>query len=168
MLRRGRPFRGVWHPGEWVMYFRRKANVKGHPGMYLGPARVIVQESAKLVWLSHTNMLIRCSPEQLRMATSSEKPQQDAPTTVPTNVPIPDPPSGHTGHNQFIDLTSQGPPPSDHSSHAPGPEPHTPMEPQPELDPASPPEPENELPSETFPPGTGTWSHRGPGAKLRS
>ena len=88
----------------------------------------------------------------MRLATSSEKPHEETPNTVPVNAPIPNPPPGHTGHNQFIDLTSQGPPPPEAQPSAQGNEPNTPMEPQPELDPLSPVEPEDELPRDTTPP----------------
>ncbi|CAE7222825.1 GIP [Symbiodinium pilosum] len=73
LLRRTRPMRSQWEPGDLVLYWRRKGgNMRREHGRWHGPAEVIATEKQKVVWLSHAGRLIRASPEQLRAASLRE------------------------------------------------------------------------------------------------
>lgn len=73
LLRRSRPVREDYEKGDWVLYWRRRAtNLRRELGKWHGPARVILVERRRVVWLSHGARLIRASPEQLRPASLRE------------------------------------------------------------------------------------------------
>ena len=72
-LRQSRPSRGVYQPGQLVLYWtKRSVPNRGESGRWHGPARVIVQEGSSTVWLSHANRLIRRAPESIRPASLRE------------------------------------------------------------------------------------------------
>ena len=73
LLRRTRPLRSQWEPGDMVLYWRRRGgNLRREHGRWHGPAQVIAKEKEKVVWLSHAGRLIRASPEQIRAASLPE------------------------------------------------------------------------------------------------
>ena len=73
LLRRVRPVRNNFEVGDWVLYWRRTSgNMRRERGKWYGPARVVVVEGSRVVWLSHGNRLVRASPEQIRPATLRE------------------------------------------------------------------------------------------------
>ena len=67
LLRRPRREPPEFKKGDWVLYWRKsKGNLKGDRGRWHGPGQVIVAESSKVVWISHSGYLIRASPQQIR------------------------------------------------------------------------------------------------------
>ena len=75
----GRPLR-VFETGTLVYYYRRsRKEVTKYGGRWFGPARVLCHEKTgdstlgnhpgSIVWISHAGVLLRCSPEQLRVVT---------------------------------------------------------------------------------------------------
>ena len=49
-----------------------KGNLKGDRGRWYGPGQVVVNESQKVIWISHAGYLIRASPQQVRPASLQE------------------------------------------------------------------------------------------------
>ena len=73
ILRRTRPIRVDWEPGDYVLYWRRKgANLRREHGRWHGPGQVVSIEKNKVVWISHQGRLVRASPEQVRAASLRE------------------------------------------------------------------------------------------------
>ena len=73
LLRRSRPIRGPFEPGDLVLYWKRVgANLRRDRGRWHGPARVLMLDGRHVIWLSHAGKLIRASPEQLRPASLRE------------------------------------------------------------------------------------------------
>ena len=95
-----------WRTGDWVFYWRRKERTKGRRGAtflgsWLGPARVIFVEPefnpkklgngevtppGSIIWVVHQGRLLRCSPQQLRDASSRER--YTAQLLNPENLPL--------------------------------------------------------------------------------
>ena len=73
LLRKSCPTRGPYEKGQLVMYWMKapKASRLGG-GRWLGPAKVICQESPSGVWISHGDRLFKCAPESLRPASMRE------------------------------------------------------------------------------------------------
>ena len=61
-LRRARPKRDAYEPGEWVMMWQ--PSVKG--GHWFGPLQVVTQESQYSVWATMAGKLYRRAPEHIR------------------------------------------------------------------------------------------------------
>ena len=60
LLRRARPPREDYEKGDWVLYWRRRAvNLRRELGKWYGPARVVLVERKRVVWLTHGSRLIR-------------------------------------------------------------------------------------------------------------
>lgn len=73
LLRRARPVRDQYEKGDWVLYWRRKGgNLRRDRGQWFGPARVVMVDGKRVVWLVHASRLVRASPEQLRPASLRE------------------------------------------------------------------------------------------------
>ena len=108
LLRRNRPMRETFSTGQWVMYWR---NGKGaQPGMWNGPAKVVLCEDHNVTWITHQSRLYRCAPEHLR--TLSER-EAKTPEVAGQAQPIQFPAALGTGVFQYHDLTNQGTIPSD-------------------------------------------------------
>ena len=69
ILRRTRPSRGHYNPGEWIMMWKKTEDPKGK---WIGPAKVITQEGSQTVWCTLSGRLFRCSPEQVRPVSAFE------------------------------------------------------------------------------------------------
>ena len=69
ILRRTRPSRGHYNPGEWIMMWKKTDDPKGK---WIGPAKVITQEGTQTVWCTLSGRLFRCSPEQVRPVSAFE------------------------------------------------------------------------------------------------
>ena len=67
-LRRTRPDRGQYEPGEWVMYWRKSETKQG----WLGPAKVVQQDAQHSVFCLHLGTLIRAAPEHIRPVSALE------------------------------------------------------------------------------------------------
>jgi hypothetical protein len=67
-LRRNRPPRGQYVPGEWVMIWRANTTSKG----WIGPAKVIQQDGSHTVFCQHMGSLMRAAPEHVRPVTAVE------------------------------------------------------------------------------------------------
>ncbi|CAK0837902.1 unnamed protein product, partial [Prorocentrum cordatum] len=75
----------TWNPGDLVYFWRKGKGLDPRPGKkggWYGPARVLAQEKrhvdgrarpTSVIWISHGSVLIRCAPEQLRVASEAEK-----------------------------------------------------------------------------------------------
>lgn len=94
ILRRDRPHRGYYAPGEWVMYWRETTG----QGSWKGPAKVIQQEGSTSVFCIHHGTLVRAAPEHIRPVSALEasvipQSEQDilrAPDTVSIRPSIPE------------------------------------------------------------------------------
>eukprot|EP00435_Cladocopium_sp_Y103_P029622 s3705_g7.t1 len=72
-LRRQRPHRGHFSSGSFVMFWRPgRGEVKGQ---WHGPARIIIQESDHIIWLSHSSRVYRVAPEHVRSLSEREAQQ---------------------------------------------------------------------------------------------
>jgi hypothetical protein len=69
-LRRQRPYRGNHISGSFVMFWRPGRGEL--PGQWHGPARVIIQESNHVVWISHSSRVYRVAPEHVRTLSERE------------------------------------------------------------------------------------------------
>ena len=69
-LRRSHPLQRQYSPGEWVMVWREGKG--GYQGFWQGPMRVVVHESAQIVWTTMASKLFRTSPELIRPVTAME------------------------------------------------------------------------------------------------
>lgn len=69
LLRRSRPSRGQYTPGEWIMVWRQSEPPKGR---WIGPMKVVVQENQQTIWCTRSGRLFRCSPEQARPVSAVE------------------------------------------------------------------------------------------------
>ena len=102
-LRRSRPSRGAYLPGDRIMFWREgKGNL---PGQWHGPAKVIIQEGENLIWISHMSRLYRCAPEHVRSLSSQEVGNSPSDNTIAD-----DNPDLQNGVFQYHDLTHQSAP----------------------------------------------------------
>ena len=67
-LRRDRPDRGSYQPGEWIMFWRSNENQKG----WMGPAKVIQQDGRSSLFCLHLGNLVRAAPEHVRPVSAVE------------------------------------------------------------------------------------------------
>lgn len=67
-LRRERPHRGQYAPGEWVMIWKQNETNRG----WSGPAKVIQQDGNSVVFCRHFGTLIRAAPEHIRPVSALE------------------------------------------------------------------------------------------------
>lgn len=81
LLRRSRPARQWYQPGEWVMIWSNSQRNQG----WKGPMKVIQQEGQNTVWVTQHGKLYRPAPEHVRPVTSIESTQID-----PTSAVCPD------------------------------------------------------------------------------
>ena len=69
-LRRSRPARQLYVPGDWVMFWRY--NKVNNQGQWNGPAKIVLTEDQNVLWLTHLSRLYRCAPEHVRPLSSRE------------------------------------------------------------------------------------------------
>ena len=81
ILRRSCPDRGQYQQGQWVMIWRTQG-IK-NPG-WIGPQRVIIQDSNHTVWSTQGGKLYRSAPEHVRRSLPDEG-QPDGPE-LPTDL----------------------------------------------------------------------------------
>ena len=81
VLRRSCPDRGQYEQGKWVMVWRTQG--MQNPG-WVGPQRVIIQDSRNTVWTTQGGKLYRSSPEHVRRSLPDEG-QPDGPE-LPTDM----------------------------------------------------------------------------------
>ena len=79
IVRRSRPARAWYKPGEWVMIWGGGNN----PG-WRGPMKVIQQESQQTIWVTQHGKIYRPAPEHVRPVTSIESSNID-----PHSAPVP-------------------------------------------------------------------------------
>ena len=58
-LRRSRPARQLYAPGDWVMFWRH--NRVNNQGQWHGPAKIVLTEDQNVLWLTHLSRLYRCA-----------------------------------------------------------------------------------------------------------
>ena len=102
MLRRTRPARDQYSPGEWVMYYKNASNIPGQ-GSWIGPMRTVTHSDQHSVWATMGGKLYRGAPEHFRpvsanesnqipVSSSLEPPLQVTSVQVPDSVtPVPEP-----------------------------------------------------------------------------
>lgn len=102
-LRRSRPTRDGYQPGDWVMYWRQNKTTQKH--QWFGPAKVVLTEDRNVTWITHLSRLYRCAPEHLRPVSereyndiSEDHGQSTAPITLPSQL--------GTGVFQYHDLAN--------------------------------------------------------------
>eukprot|EP00438_Fugacium_kawagutii_P029976 Skav217703 [mRNA] locus=scaffold2294:90003:97141:- [translate_table: standard] len=107
ILRKHTPHRGLYQSGTFVMFWRPGRGEA--PGTWSGPARVIVQESEHVIWLSHSSRVYRVAPEHVRML--SEREASDNTLNLHQQQDLSLPPSvGNRGVFQYEDLSEAVPP----------------------------------------------------------
>ena len=67
-LRRDRPDRESYQPGEWIMFWRSNENQKG----WIGPAKVIQQDGRSSLFCLYLGSLVRVAPEHVRPVNAVE------------------------------------------------------------------------------------------------
>ena len=81
MLRRPCPERGPFHPNTWVMIWRTTPSKTQE---WIGPQRVILQDSNHTVWTTQAGNIYRSAPENVRKAHPSEGIPEDG--TLPEDI----------------------------------------------------------------------------------
>ena len=93
-LRRDRPHRGAYEPGEWVMVWKSHLN----KGSWIGPAKVIIQDGPTSVFCNNAGSVMRAAPEHIRPVSAVEArliPMTENPmsllrtSTVPPHAQVP-------------------------------------------------------------------------------
>ena len=69
LVQKSRPTRGQYVHGDHVMMWKRKGEADGN---WIGPLRVIIQESTSVVWVTMGHKLFRVAPEHLRPLSAME------------------------------------------------------------------------------------------------
>ena len=69
IVQRTRP-RQTYEKGQWIMMWKQRGE---HQGQWIGPARVILQESPQVVWTTMSSKLYRIAPEHLRPVSTNEQ-----------------------------------------------------------------------------------------------
>ena len=67
-LRRDRPHRGAYEPGEWVMVWKFHLG----KGSWIGPAKVIIQDGPTSVFCNNAGSVLRAAPEHVRPVSAVE------------------------------------------------------------------------------------------------
>ena len=70
-LRRERPDRGSYEPGEWIMYWKSSETSKA----WHGPAKVIQQDGRHSIFCLHMGNMVRVAPEHVRPVSAIEAQQ---------------------------------------------------------------------------------------------
>ena len=71
LLRRNRPARRQYQPGEWIMMWRNHMNKP----QWIGPMQTIIQDGQNTVWASMCGKLFRGAPENVRPVSAYEASQ---------------------------------------------------------------------------------------------
>ena len=74
MLKRSCPERGPFNPNSWVMIWRTTPSKTQE---WIGPQRVIIQDSNHTVWTTQSGKLYRSAPENVRHAHPNEGDRED-------------------------------------------------------------------------------------------
>ena len=85
ILRRSRPTREMYSPGEWVMCWKKI----GNHASWIGPAKVIQHFDQNNIWCELTGRLFKIAPEMTRPVTSLES--QRIPSWTPESETKPSP-----------------------------------------------------------------------------
>ena len=97
ILRRSRPDRQGYQPGEWVMMWQPQSDNQGH---WFGPLKVVQQEDNLSIWATKGGRLHRRAPEHVRPVCAAEARQisderdaESPPSTenLPGNLSMPEP-----------------------------------------------------------------------------
>eukprot|EP00435_Cladocopium_sp_Y103_P006894 s1307_g2.t1 len=67
-LRRDRPHRGSYETGEWVMVWK----MNNFKGSWVGPARVVKQDSSTTVFCNNAGSIVKAAPEHIRPVSAVE------------------------------------------------------------------------------------------------
>ena len=104
---RSRPQRSVFHPGDWIMAWRKDSQ-------WFGPLKVIGQEDKNVIWAVLGNKLFRIAPEHVRPLSAVEEVQQSKnsnPVDVKTMLE-----QLRSGNTRYIDLPFETEIPSNRSN----------------------------------------------------
>ena len=66
LVQRSRPQRTVYHPGDWIMAWRKDSQ-------WFGPLKVVLQEDKNVIWAVLGNRLFRIAPEHARPLSAMEE-----------------------------------------------------------------------------------------------
>ena len=102
-LRRQRPHRGHFSSGSFVMFWRPGRGEAA--SQWIGPARVIIQESDHIVWITHSSKVYRVAPEHIRWLSEREA-SQCLPQAISGDLDQSFSPA-QNGVFRYDDLTSQ-------------------------------------------------------------
>ena len=115
-LRRDRPHRGAYSPGEWVMVWKNNLN----KGSWIGPVKVIIQDGNNTVFCNNMGSIIRAAPEHIRPVSAvearliplesqiqamrtSQLPEMDGPQNgTVSDVSLPNPMPNNTNPSQEV------------------------------------------------------------------
>eukprot|EP00435_Cladocopium_sp_Y103_P024990 s1678_g6.t1 len=111
-LRRNRPHRGHYEPGEWVMVWRSSETSQ----RWIGPAKVIQQDGSNVVFCQHLGTLLRAAPEHVRPVSAVEA-QLISETSLPTPVGTTAQVSGPVGSTPDMTMPQATAPIMDRISH---------------------------------------------------
>ncbi len=100
-LRRSRPARQLYAPGDWVMFWRY--NKINNQGQWNGPAKIVLTEDQNVLWLTHLSRLYRCAPEHVRPLSTREQEVQQSQGTSRADLTFPS--QLGTGVFQYQDQT---------------------------------------------------------------
>ena len=76
LLRKPCPHRGQYVPNQWIMIWREPRDSKVG---WLGPHRVVIQDSNHTVWSTRSGKLYRSAPEHVRLAHPEEVDETETP-----------------------------------------------------------------------------------------
>ena len=106
LVQRSRPNRGKYVQGDHVMMWRKRCEADGS---WIGPLRVVLQESSHVVWITMGSKLYRVAPEHLRplsaveewqhRSTINENQSGDSPSSTSPDQSIIPPHGGVQYHN---------------------------------------------------------------------
>ena len=87
-LRRDRPHRGAYEPGEWVMVWKFHLG----KGSWIGHAKVIIQDGPTSVFCNNAGSVLRAAPEHVRPVSAVEArliPVTETPMSLLRTSPVP-------------------------------------------------------------------------------
>ena len=152
-LRRTRPDRQGYQPGEWVMMWQPQQ--ESH-GFWFGPLKVVQQETNLSVWATAGGKLHRRAPEHVRPVSSAEARQ------VPRDeIPLDELPNTSQTENSNVDSIPDEPPTSmvPITSHPPSDDGHSQSQDQPDNEPEGNPSESNSHEMTPINPENGDNSH---------
>ena len=111
VLRRSRPDRQQYAPGEWIMMLVQRGNLPNQTE-WLGPMQVLTQSNQHIVWASVQGRIYRAAPEHCRPVSSLEAQRIPTSSTGELGTELQEP--GPSMDTNQIPESSRPPPVVDH------------------------------------------------------